>query len=136
MLEQWQADALLNVPKIYTYSATVNLAPGVHQDYQLESDDGREFFLLDIRRSRRNPNYARFQLRYQRDTVLSRLCMTVTHRNPDGEVLGYPHMHRFIEDHGDHWATQLDPLDDVESGLLFFCRQLHIADPTIQGGLS
>lgn len=136
MLEQWKADRLLSVPKIYTYSATVSLAPGVHQDYQLESNDGSEFFLLDIRRSKRNPNNARFQLRYQRDTVLSRLCMAVSHRNPDGEVIGYPHFHRFHEDHGDRHAIELGPFADAESGLLFFCQQLHIVEPIIQGGLS
>jgi hypothetical protein len=136
MLEQWEADRLLRMPKIYSHTATVDLAAGVDEDYQLESDDGTEFFLLDVRRSPRNPRGGRFQLRYQRDIVLSRLCFAVTHGNPDGEVIGFPHFHRYREGFGDRYATELEAFDDIESMLRFFCKQLHIAEPVIQGGLS
>jgi hypothetical protein len=136
MLEQWEADKLLRMPKIYSHAATVDLAAGVDVDYQLESDDGTEFFLLDVRRGARNPKAGRFQLRYQRDIVLSRLCFAVPHTNPDGETMGAPHFHRYREDFGAQYATQLDEFEDIEAILRFFCKQLHIAEPITQGGLS
>jgi hypothetical protein len=136
MLEQWDADRLLSLPKIYSHTATVDLAAGVDEEYQLESDDGTEFFLLDVWRSRRNPRSGKFQLRYQRDTVLSRLCFAKLHTNPDGVAVGAPHLHRYREGFGDTYARQLDEFDDIEATLRFFCRQFHIADPMTQGGLS
>ncbi|GAA3461442.1 hypothetical protein J2S66_004857 [Saccharothrix longispora] len=60
MLEQWEADHLLRMPKTYSGSLTVDLEQGADDDYQLESDDGTRYFVLDVRRSRRNPRKARF----------------------------------------------------------------------------
>lgn len=86
MLQQWQADRLLAVSKIYTASLTVDITPGADHDYQVESDDETAFFLLDVRRSRRNPKNFRVQLRYQRDIVLARLFLSTPHANPGGNA--------------------------------------------------
>lgn len=46
MLEQWKANLLLAVPKIYTVTNMIDLAPGADYDYQLESNDGYEVFIF------------------------------------------------------------------------------------------
>ncbi len=97
MLEQWEADALLGVEKMYSHDPVVRLSQGVDYDYQTEAVDEWATFLLDVLRSRRNPRKARYQLRYRRDVVLARLCTSVPHTNPDGEELGAPHLHWYRE---------------------------------------
>lgn len=136
MLEQWEADRLLKLPKTYSLSLVVDLGPGVDDDHQVESSDGTEFFVLDVRVSRRNPRKARFQLRYRREIVLARLCMSVPHSNPDGVLLGFPHLHLYKEDHGAKWAEQIDLQADAATGLEFFCEKINLPSPNIQGGLT
>jgi hypothetical protein len=136
MLEQWEADRLLSMPKIYTHTATVNLAVGVDDEYELESADGTEFFILDVRRPKRNTGNMRFMLRYQRTLVLARLCNSKMHTNPDEAIVGFPHLHRFREDFGVTFAKQVGPFADAAASLSFFCQQLNIDEPVIQGGLT
>jgi hypothetical protein len=135
MLEQWQADRLLSMPKIYVETTIVDLSPGADGLYILESDDGNENFLLDISRGRINKAKAKFQLRYSRDVVLSRMCTSVPHTNPDGTFLTFPHYHRYKEEFGDKFAEQIDPFDDITSALHFFCGQINLPQPDIQGGI-
>jgi hypothetical protein len=134
MLEQWRADQLLRVRKVYGATLRVNLAAGTDADYPVESDDGNEHFLLDVRTSRRNPRKARFQLRYRREIVLARLCTSVPHGNPDGVRVGWPHLHLYREGEHDKWAEELVGLDDKESALKFFCMRISLPDPVIYGG--
>jgi hypothetical protein len=136
MLVQGQADYLLTMPKVYVETTTVDLAPGVDDWYILQSDDETETFFLDIRRGRRNQMKARFQLRYRREIVLARLCTSVAHTNPDDEVLGSPHFHRYREGFGDKFAELVDPFPDVPSALNFFCDRVNLPYPDIQGGVS
>ncbi len=91
MLEQWKANRLLAVPKIYIVTGMIDLAPGADYDYQLESNDGYEVFIFDVRVPRRNVNKTRFQLRYQRSVVLARLCHSAPRTNPDGEFIELSH---------------------------------------------
>ena len=91
MLEQWEADRLLSVAKIYSRSTSINLTLGAEDDYQIEDAEGTEFFLLDIWCSSRNKKKARFQLRYRRSVVLARLCTAAGHTNPDGQIVPAPH---------------------------------------------
>lgn len=136
MLEQWDADRLIAMRKIYTRTLTVNLSMGVSEDYSIESDDESEHFLLDVYRSRRNPKKARFQLRYRKDIVLARLCTSVHHTNPDGELLSYPHLHSYRESYGDKWASLVDiPENDPAGALKFFCHRINLPEPYTQGGL-
>jgi hypothetical protein len=136
MLEQWEADRLLRMPKTYSGSLAVDLKQGADDDYQLESSDGTAFFVLDVRRSRRNPRKARFQLRYRREIVLARLCTSVPHMNPDGVRIRFPHLHTYKENFGDKWAEEIDLQGDVASSLEFFCKKINLPAPVIQGGLT
>lgn len=136
MLEQWEADHLLLAPKIYSLDATVDLGRGADNDYQVETDDGLEFFLLDVRGPMRDPHKARFQLRYRRDIVLARMCLKARHTNPDGECFDGPHFHRYREGYDDKFAEPLSPFSDLSDALAHFCRSVNLAEPTIQGGLS
>jgi hypothetical protein len=135
MLEQWEADRLLFVRKVYSSILVVNLIQGVNEDYAVESDGGTEHFLLDVYRSRRNPLKARFQLRYRRDVVLARLCTVTRHTNPDGAVIGYPHLHRYREGYGDTWAADVSLSDgEVATALKYFCHSINLPEPHTQGG--
>jgi hypothetical protein len=137
MLEQWEADHLLFVHKVYSSILVVNLRQGVNEDYAVESDDGTEHFLLDVYRSRRNPLKARFQLRYRRDIVLARLCTVTRHTNPDGAAIGYPHLHRYREGYEDIWATDVSlPDNAVATALKYFCHSINLPEPHTQGGPS
>src|SRR5690349_5974217 len=104
MLEQWQANRLLAVPKVYAVTTMIDIAPGTDYDYQLESDDGYETFIFDVRVPRRNVSKTRFQLRYQRNIVLARLCHSAPHTNPDREFVESPHFHTYRERFDDKWA--------------------------------
>ena len=75
MLEQWEADQLLLARKVYSHDTVVDLGHGTDNDYQVETDDGTEFFLLDVRGPGRKPAKARFQLRYRRTIVLARMSI-------------------------------------------------------------
>lgn len=105
-------------------------------EYELESADGTELFILDVRRPKRNAGNMRFMLRYQRAVVLARLCNSKTHTNPDDEIIGFPHLHRYREDFGVTFAKQVGPFADAGASLSFFCQQVNIAEPVIQGGLT
>jgi hypothetical protein len=77
---------------------------------------------------------AKFQLRYRRDIVLARLCTSVPHTNPDGIAIGSPHFHRYREGFGARYAESVGPFSDVPSALNFFCDQLNLPQPDIEGG--
>ena len=136
MLEQWEGDRLLVIPKVYSRSTVVDLSVGADADYPLESDDGTELFVLDVRRPVRNKRKVRFQLRYQRDIVLTRLCTSVPHTNPDGELVGAPHLHIYREDYEAKFAEQLEPFNDHIDALKFFCKKINLPMPDVQGGIS
>ncbi|WP_410563846.1 DUF6978 family protein [Amycolatopsis sp. cmx-4-61] len=135
MLEQWEADHLLRLPKVYSLSTQVDMAQGADNDYQIESEDGSEHFLLDVRRPLRNKRKVRFQLRYRRDIVLARLCTAVPHGNPDGEQIGFPHLHIYREGYDDKWAEELPEVSDIMSAMDRFCKTINLPSPDIQGGL-
>jgi hypothetical protein len=135
MLEQWEADAFLHAQKIYSHAPLVDLSPGTDWDYQIETADSTEFFLLDVRRGHRNPRNARFQLRYQRQLVLARLCMSRPHTNPDGIAVAAPHLHRYREEWADKWAEALDEFHSLEDALAYFCEVINLPVPTMQGGI-
>jgi hypothetical protein len=136
MLEQWHADRLLGVRKVYSYSSTIDLSPNVDLDYQLEDADGNDFFLLDVWRPRLNSRKLRLQLRYRRSIVLARLYTAVDHTNPDGEALQGPHLHRYREGYEDKWAEPMAPFDDLVGALGYFCTVVNLSMPDIQGGFA
>lgn len=134
MLEQWEADQLLRGAKIYTGQAEVDLSRGADNDYQVESDDGTEFFLLDVRTGTRSAK-TRLQLRYRRNVVLARLCTRGGHTNPDGEVVGAPHYHSYTEGYGDGFALEVGPFEDSTEALLFFCKRINLPEPRMRKDL-
>ena len=74
----------------------------------LMSKDGKEPFILDIRRGRVNLTKGSYQNRARRTIVLVRLCFGGNpHVNPDGKSLGSPHIHTYCEGYGDKWASAL-----------------------------
>lgn len=136
MLEQWEADLLLRGRKIYSQAAVVDLGRGADNDYQVETTDGNEFFLLDVRGPGRNPGKACFQLRYRREIVLARMCLAAPHTNPDGAKVPAPHFHRFHEDYHDKIAEHVAEFETLGDALEDFCRRINLPVPTIQGGLA
>jgi hypothetical protein len=102
----------------------------------VETADGLEFFLLDVRGPTRDPGKARFQLRYKRDIVLARLCLKSRHTNPDGEFIDGPHLHRYREGYDAKFAEPLEKLSGIDEALIHFCENINLAAPTIQAGLS
>jgi len=136
MLEQWEADRLLAMRKVYSTTVRVDLGIGVNGFYALESDDETESFLLDIFRGRLNPTKARYQLRYQREVVLARLCTSVEHTNPDGERIEPPHLHRYDAEFSDKIAAHVGPFEDITAALNFFCDRINAPRPEVQGGIS
>ncbi|MEO7196026.1 MAG: hypothetical protein ABIZ05_14645 [Pseudonocardiaceae bacterium] len=112
----------------------IDLAPGADDYYPLESNDGYEAFIFDVRISRRNVNKARFQLRYQRSVVLARLCHSVPHTNPDGELVKSPHFHTYREGFDDKYAESTEGGHGVIDSLEVFCRRVNLPLPSFQGG--
>ncbi|OLT09764.1 hypothetical protein BJF78_05995 [Pseudonocardia sp. CNS-139] len=135
MLEQWEADRLLRAGKLYSHGLVVDLSDGADNDYQVETVDGDEFFLLDVRGPGRNPRKVRFQLRYRRTIVLARMCVANPHSNPDGELIPAPHFHEYVEGFDDRVAQYVDSLTSNEEALLWFCDKIKLPAPTMRGGL-
>jgi hypothetical protein len=74
----------------------------------LESGDKREQFILDIARGRIDLAKVKMQNRARQVVILVRVDLAgAPHRNPDGEDVPCPHIHRYREGFGDKWA---DPL--------------------------
>ena len=74
----------------------------------LVSIDGRERFLLDMRRGSVNLQKGSYQTRARNVVVLARLCFGGNpHDNPDGVYVSSPHLHLYREGYGDKWAYAL-----------------------------
>ena len=109
----------------------------------LISEDGREHFILDIRRGRVNLAKGSYQNRGRRVVVLVRLCFGGgPHENPDGKPVSSPHIHLYCEGYGDKWAYPL-PSDafnnvfDQSATLQDFLKYCNISEPPdIRLGLS
>lgn len=113
-LTQAEADALIAMVKhraderMWEYP---DLGGGV--SIPLVSVDGREQFVLDVRRGRIDLAKCTYQNRGRQVVVLARLDLGgPPHRNPDGEEIGSPHLHIYREGFGDKWAVQW-PCDDL-----------------------
>jgi len=106
-LTQSEADALIAMEK--------GRADDSHYDYPgfggalsvpLQSADKGEQFLLDLHRGRIDLLKVTYQNRARQVVVLVRLDLGgAPHRNPDGEEIVRPHLHRYREGYGDKWAV-------------------------------
>lgn len=84
----------------------------------LVATDDRETFVLDLYRGRIDLKKATYQTRGRSMVVLARLDLAgPPHRNPDGEEIAAPHLHRYREGYANKWAFPLpdgvfsDPAD-------------------------
>ncbi|MYD30543.1 MAG: hypothetical protein F4X01_02865 [Nitrospira sp. SB0661_bin_20] len=142
-LTQAEADALMALEKRRVDATEWNYPNfGERVTVPLVSIDGREAFLLDLRRTRINLKKGTYQNRGRQVVVLARLDFgSPPHRNPDGEEIGSPHLHLYREGFGDKWAFPVssqhfpypdDPWQTLED-FMRFCNV--IQPPFIQRGL-
>lgn len=111
-LTQAEADSLIAVKKIRVDDKTWNY-PGLGGSVSipLTSIDGRERFILDMRRGRIDLAKGSYQNRGRRVVPLVRLCFGGSpHVNLNDEEVESPHLHIYREGYGDKWA--LPPPDD------------------------
>jgi len=108
----------------------------------LQSSDKREPFLLDISRGRIDLAKVKMQNRARQVVVLVRLDLAGGHhRNPDGEEIPCPHLHRYREGYGDKWAVPVPEecftsVADVWATLGDFMAYCNITQPPhIERGL-
>ena len=142
-LTQAEAEALIALEKRRVDATEWNYPTfGERVTVPLVSLDGREAFLLDLRRARINLTKGTYQNRGRQVVVLARLDFGgAPHRNPDGEEIRSPHLHLYREGFGDKWAFpvpsqhflhQDDPWQTLED-FMRFCNV--VQPPIIQRGL-
>lgn len=142
-LTRAEADALLAMQKRRSDDTVWNYpGPGGQITIPLVSNDGRESFLLDLRRARINLAKGTYQNRVRQVVVLVRLDFgSAPHRNPDGEEIGSPHLHLYREGFEDKWAfpvpsDRFPDLRDAWHTLQDFMGYCNVIDPPmIQRGL-
>lgn len=141
-LTQSEADALLVLEKVALSSEQVNFPDqGGVLILPLTSTDGRQQFLLDVRKARIDLVKGTYQNRARQTVILARLDIGgPPHRNPDGEEIPCPHLHIYREGFGDKWATPL-PVEFTNPGDLWqsledFMNFINVRQrPNIQRGL-
>ena len=139
-LTQAEADHLIGIPKQRVDNRTWSYPSGGGSvSIPLVSEDRREEFRLDLWRSRVNLAKSSHQNRARQIVPLIRLCIGgAPHRNPDGEEVPCPHVHRYREGYADKWAAPVAPgafqdLDEHMQALHDFMRYCNIVEqPVIQ----
>jgi hypothetical protein len=135
-LTQDEADKLIAMEKRAVEQRTWNFpGPGDQIAVPLESMDKRESFILDVTRSQIKLTKATFQNRVRVAIILYRLDIDgAPHRNPDGQEIPCPHLHRYREGYGDKWAVPA-PLDrfpdttDLFATLDAFMKHCNVKEP-------
>jgi hypothetical protein len=108
-LAQDEAEALIAMPKQRANDDEFRF-PGIGGSIvaPLISEDHRENFWLDVSRGRIDRFKATYQNRTRIIVVILRLDLNgPPHRNPDGEEVPCPHLHKYREGFGDRWAETL-----------------------------
>lgn len=112
-LSQDEADALIKTPK--RLLEVVNRFPEPGEKIILEaiSDNYNDKFLVDINRGSIVLFKCSYHLRVRTAIGLVRLDthQTRKHQNPDGTVIGAPHLHIYREGYGLKWAQLIS--DDL-----------------------
>ena len=114
--------------------------PGGRLAIPLASADRRESFVLDVTRACVKLTKATFQNRARATIILLRLDLDGSpHRNPDGEEIACPHLHRYREGFGDKWA-ELAPAElgfpDLLATLEAFMKHCNVTEPpSVEGSL-
>ncbi|MGC2298048.1 MAG: hypothetical protein WA476_04540 [Acidobacteriaceae bacterium] len=139
-LTQDEADKLIAMEKRAIDDRTWDFpGPAGQIMVPLTSTDKRENFMLDVTRSGIKLAKATYQNRARVAIILYRLDIDgAPHRNPDGQEVSCPHLHRYREGYGDKWAVPA-PMDrfpdttDLLSTLDAFMKHCNITEPpTIQ----
>ena len=137
-LTQAEAEALMALEKRRIDTTEWNYPDfGGRVTVPLVSVDGRESFLLDLRRARINLAKGTYQNRGRQIVVLARLDFGgAPHRNPDGEEIESPHLHLYREGFGDKWAfpvpsNHFPDLDDPWQTLEDFMRFCKVVEPPV-----
>ena len=106
-LTQDQADNLLDVRKL-AFDSHRRIYPGLggKLEVPLISHARCDMFVLDIARGRVQQQKVTVQLRTQKTVILARLDLGISgqHANPDGEIIGVPHLHLYRVGFADKWA--------------------------------
>lgn len=110
-ISQLVADALIEMPKVRTAEDNIPYPIRTRTEIvQLQSEDGRELFFLDIHQGQLNLQKTTLQNRGRQVVILVRLDTNgPPHTNPDGVVVPCPHLHRYREGYADKWADPAPP---------------------------
>lgn len=135
-ITQEEAESLIAMEKCAVDQKTWNFpGPGDRIIVLLVSRDRRENFLLDVTRFQIRLTKATFQNRARVAIILYRLDIDgAPHRNPDGQEIACPHLHRYREGYGDKWAAPA-PIDrfpdttNLATALDAFMEHCNITDP-------
>src|SRR4030042_4989620 len=108
-LTQSEADALVVMEKVKTDDQSWRYPSfGGRISIPLASRNKRENFLLDVSIGKIDLLKGTYQNRALQIVVLVRLDFGgQPHRNPDGQEIPSPHLHRYREGYGDKWATPI-----------------------------
>lgn len=139
-ITQEEAERLIAMDKCAVEQKAWNFpGPGDRIAVPLISLDKRESFVLDVSRFQIKLTKATFQNRARVAIILYRLDIDgAPHRNPDGQEIPCPHLHRYREGYGDKWAVPA-PIDrfpdttDLLSTLEAFMKHCNITEaPSVQ----
>ncbi|MGH7140359.1 MAG: DUF6978 family protein [Pirellulales bacterium] len=143
MLTDAKVADLLAMAKRFVDQSTINFPTvGTYLTRELESDDRRESFLVDVNRKGIKVSKCTYQNRYQVTEILLRLDIDgPTHDNPDGTAVPCPHLHVYREGFADKWASPIDPSEFTDTTNLVLTLQQFLArckierTPPIQAAL-
>lgn len=132
-LSQSEADRLLGLEKIRTTDDTfIYPSGGEHLEIPISSIDFTEDFIISVVPGKIDIMSTRNQLRCKSgNIILARLDTgSRPHKNPDGTIIGCPHIHIFKEGYGVRYAYPVDEkqfphLDDpfqLLQDFLTFCN--------------
>jgi len=140
IISQDEADKLIQMPKPRLDDSVHDFPlPGEKVIINLQSTDGRERFILDVSRGKIEIRKAKYQSRYHKIIILSRLdIFGAPHTNPDGAIVDCPHIHTYKEGYGDKWAYPLPDnftaTDNLLQVLDEFMSYNNVTDPPIFSG--
>lgn len=119
MLTQREADILISLTKIRKSDEEYPFPLiGETLIIPVVSENGEEYFLIDVNRGRIRISKCTYQERYQEQVVLIRLDVDgAPHKNPEvvdipfsylepfnGKIIVCPHLHLYVEGFMDKWA--------------------------------
>ena len=124
IITQEEAEKLLKIEKIKVDNKEWALPFGGNKiSVPLQSKDKKEKFMLDANTSRFCLKKLTLQNRTRDPIILCRLDLGITHRNPNGEEIGSPHLHIYKEGFDDKWAYPLPEgiFQDVDNRWKLLC---------------